>query len=403
MKKNPGLKFLLPMVLLWPFFAAAQGDSRIDLAREWEKNGEFDRAAQELRLHLSDHPEDVASWEWMGDIRMRAGKFKKAAESYQSGLQHDPGNTGLQEKLSLALKKLEDNEMPPMAHEISEASPAAPEPPKPAISEPVPVEMPKPIATSLETPKAAVKNSEVFAKPIKTSVQDKVPVKPVSIYDMPEYLKALEQYRTGKKEEASQTLRAVLARSPQHPGAYYLGGVIRYEQGDFEKAEYNFKLGFTFPEKGFNGHYYLGKIRQKQGKIPEAIIEYETYRRLTQSEAGRKQADAALSELREKRPKKLEADTGAVVSQPENGIQAESPAADTSAKKDTLSMHPGTKEAGLAEYLTGNALSKGGEMDSAVNAYQSVMDHFPESYWAKQAQWRKIDAVWRKEHPGVLD
>ena len=396
-------RLLLFFALAWPHLATAQGDSRIDLAREWEKNGEYDRAAQELRLHLSEHPEDVNSWQWMGDIRMRAGKFKQASESYRAGLQRDPGNTVLQEKLSLALKKLEGDEMPPMAHELSEVNPAAPEPPKPPVNEPAVMETPKPIATNLEapktaptileTPKASVKKNEVTANPKKDPVRDKSPAKPANIYTLPEYLKALEQYRTGKKEEASQTLRVVLDKFPQHPGAYYLGGVIRYEQGDYEKAEYNFKLGFAFPEKGFNGHYYLGKILQKQGKFSEAMTEYETYRHLTQSEEGRRQADAALSELREKRPKTPEPETAAVVSQPEiAGVPEHAP---VKAASEEMSD--------WAEFKIGNIQRRNGDIDSAVKIYQRVIDNHPDSYWAKQAQWRKYDAVWRKEHSGVLD
>lgn len=109
---------------------------------------------------------------------------------------------------------------------------------------------------------------------------------------------ALADYQAGRKTQALEKLRGILRRDPSHTGAYYLGGMIRYELGDFEKAQTNFEKATSDPEKGYNAHYYLGRIHQRQNRKAEALKAYETYASLTASSNGKAQAQKQIDLLR---------------------------------------------------------------------------------------------------------
>ncbi len=286
--------------------AAAEpaADLRLDLAKKWEQSGQLDRAAQELRLHLSEYPDDVAAYEWLGDLRLRMGQSNGALESYRAALRRDPARPALQAKLAVALEKSGDKngaldawrKLSNTAAQKNWVDTAKQNLKRIARGEPLPAEPPP-------APQAAHAPADSGAHPSKPRTASPTPApttaKPAAgIYAMPEFNAAIQQYRAGHKDEALKTLRVVLRKAPGHPGAYYLGGVIRYERGELDKAIYDFKRSTAYPDKGFNAYFYLGRIYQKQGRNREAIAAYESYVKATQSDAGRKQAEDAIQALR---------------------------------------------------------------------------------------------------------
>ena len=64
---------------------------------------------------------------------------------------------------------------------------------------------------------------------------------------------------------------------------------------------------------------------------------------------------------------------------------------------------PDHKEAAWAQYQIGNVYQATRNLESALNQYKKVIDNYPGSYWASQAQWKREDAIWRKEYEEVLD
>ncbi len=97
-------------------------------------------------------------------------------------------------------------------------------------------------------------------------------------------------YNRGKEKQALKSFRKCLKEGKNHPGIYYYAGVIRYNQNDFIKAIYNFNQGFGYPEKGFNGYFYLGRIYQKQKKYERAIDAYRQYIKKTALKLGKQKA-----------------------------------------------------------------------------------------------------------------
>lgn len=263
---------------------AAQDDLRLEVARQWAEKGDYDKAVQELRLFLNEHPDAAEVYARIGSLRLRQGKHKLAGESFRLALKKDPTLAEAKEGMA-KLKELEA--APPESK--------APEP----------------------------KSSEGAA--FSPAMDSNSPAEPQGIYAAKEFQDALRQYQEKKPDQALISLRKVLNQSPGHPGAYYLGGVIRYEKGDLGKASFNFKRSFGYPERGYNAHFYLGRIHQRQNQTADAIAHYEAYIRATKSEAGRRQAEALLAQLKGKPDKAQETASAETTRAP--AVKATAPAA----------------------------------------------------------------------------
>ena len=137
-------------------------------------------------------------------------------------------------------------------------------------------------------------------------------------------------------------LRRCLSKSPGHPGAYYLGGVMRYEMGEFGKALFNFKRGVDYPDRGFNAHFYMGLIYQRQERFPDAIAAFEKYLKLSTSEPGRRQAEARIAQMRGPSPDARKDETpGPQVADAKDGHGAHGEAAKASGHGGPHDSHGG--------------------------------------------------------------
>jgi tetratricopeptide (TPR) repeat protein len=261
MKNKP-----LQWVLAAGFFslALAAGDLRLRVARKLADQGQWTQAMQEVRMHLAEHPESTEGYVVHGQLLLEQDKKQEAAESFKQALTQDPQNKSALAGLAQARGKALPNET---------AAPKAV-----AKANPAPTEKKPGISSTKDLPPAAPSDPK---------------------YEDKEFKAAIEDYRLGKKAEAQKKLRQVLARHPKHAGAYYLGGVIRYESGEFDKAAYNFKRALDYPERGYNAHFYLGRIYQKVGRNEDAIRELESYVKMTPSDDGKTRAENLLAELRQ--------------------------------------------------------------------------------------------------------
>jgi tetratricopeptide (TPR) repeat protein len=214
-------------------------------------------------------------------MRMKQGNFKLAGENYKIALAKDPKLTEAREGLANAYEQAGDKAK---AEEERKKLPAA-KPSVPTVS--------PPSAPSAPPGKEAAGDEGFLPALDSVSAQGAE-----GIYAQKDFLDALGYYRQNKPEAMAPALRRCLARQPGHPGAYYLGGLMRYEKGDYAKAGFNFKRSFAYPARGFNAYFYLGRIYQRQQRVPEAIAAYEKYLSLSKSEPGRKQAEAYLAQLR---------------------------------------------------------------------------------------------------------
>lgn len=242
------LAVAVPLVtsLAW----AEESDLRLRVARKLAEKGQLNQALQEVRLHLAENPKSAEGEQLQKDLLLKLSPKEKTATPTAT-----PKSAGKAESKS-------DDKAEAKAEPIGEAKTAAP-------------------SDAKVDPKADAK------------------------YQERDFLAAIDLYREGKKDAAQQKLRSVLGRHPKHAGAYYLGGVIRYEAGEFDKAAYNFKRAFDYPERGYNAHFYLGRIYQRTGRIADAIASLEVYVKSTPSAEGRERAEKMLAELRQKSAPKM--------------------------------------------------------------------------------------------------
>ena len=241
---------------------------RLEVARQWAGKGEYDKAVQELRVYLSEHPDSTRIYARIGGLRMKQGDFRMAAENYKVALAGNPDMTEAREGLAAAYEKAGNKQK---AAEIRAGLAKTGKSAQPQ--------------TAGETDYAPAMDS--IASP-----------EPQGIYARKEFLESMRLFREKKADSLTAALRSTLSKVPGHPGAYYLGGVMRFERGEMGKALFNFKRSLDYPGRGHNAHFYMGLIHQRQGRAREAIAAFEKYLELTKSEAGRKQAQGHLARLR---------------------------------------------------------------------------------------------------------
>ena len=84
----------------------------------------------------------------------------------------------------------------------------------------------------------------------------------------------IEFYNNGLYGNALKAVRDILKNNPDHAGAYYYGGLIRYYNNEPEKALFNLKRGSAYAEKSYAAHFYLGLIYEEMGKKQDALREF---------------------------------------------------------------------------------------------------------------------------------
>ncbi|HKP95459.1 MAG TPA: tetratricopeptide repeat protein [Fibrobacteria bacterium] len=296
--------FALALCLSVAHARPKEDELRLEVARQWTEKGEYDKAVQELRLYLNEHPDSPEIYARIGGLRMKQGNFKLAGENYKIALAKNPDLAEAREGLANAYERAGDKakaeeerkklRAPAKNPKAGEIPPVPPKSAK-AAEHPLPKEAISKEAASKEAVPKDIASAETLYSPALDSGASKGAE---GIYAQKEFLEALGLYRENKIDAMAGALRRSLAKNPGHPGAYYLGGVMRYEKGEYGKALFNFKRSTAYPDRGFNAYFYMGRIYQRQGRLPEAIAAFEKYLTLTQSEPGRKQAEAYLAQMR---------------------------------------------------------------------------------------------------------
>ncbi len=314
---------------------AAQDDVRLESAQKWIEKGNYDKAVQEYRLYLSEHPDAAEIYAEIGKIRMQQGNYKLAADNYKVALKKKPSLLNVQEALAQVYEKNGDKdkaklewrklidlsqdpaqknraqkrfaniESPPyqgVAAEEDHAPPEAktipakdnhPEPIKADVNKtPKSKELPKIKASEDPLPQAkpSANNQTIFDANLSAPQQ-------TGVYASPEFANALQHYHANETDLAQKALRECLNKNPRHAGAFYVGGLIRFQEGDYAKALYNFKRSEAYPEKGKNVHYFLGRIYQNQKQKKAAESEYQKYLQVSTDENAKQQVQTWLQEL----------------------------------------------------------------------------------------------------------
>lgn len=249
----------------------------------------------------------------------------------------------------------------------------------------------------------------------------------------------------GKFKEAAPLWREVLAKHPGHAGAYFYAGVTRYEMGEMDKAEFNLKKGLSYKEEGNDANFYLACVYQKTKKEEQEKKALAAYLKKAAPDAKfRKQAEerfAALTKPQETAAAASEetaqataeaapataAAPEATVATAESAPATTAAAAPTSGPTDVPSVananslfRSGDLEGALQMYRSllekeispderyfsmlqmGNIYREMRDFHSAVTRYREVVQQFPDSDWATEAERAMEDAVWLEKHANEL-
>lgn len=457
-------------------------DPRIEQGAIFASKGEYEKALGEYRAILAENPKASDAYFAAAEVRVKMKDYSGALANYKLAYRFTPTMSEayegaakvyeiLGDKKKAEAERAKDPKNAPAPEETVETAeapvtaPAAPavepaEEAKPVPPPPAPVvEEPKP--AKAEAPKEAVKE---VAKP--EPKQEETPKATTAepkqeekfSYDGPLFQKGKKLFQEKKYAEAGAVWRDILKQQPGNPGAYYYAGAGRYELGEMDKAEFNLKRAFDYPEFGYNAHFYLSLIYKKQNKKNLEIAELKEYIKGTPSAEGKKKAQARIDELEGKNVQTKEAAVSSSlvassssivekkVAEPakaEEPAKIETPKADepkqeiakAEAKpvvKQEIPAGPATVESANIYFAQGNlsaALAaykevlEGGLTDDdhafvllqmgniyrerrdfrlAVSRYREVVENYPDTDWASEAERAWKDAVWQENHSNQL-
>ena len=417
-------------------------DPRMEQGARFEAKGEFEKALGEYRAFLAENPRSSEAYFAAAEVRVKMKDYSGALANYRLAYKFDPsmsvayeGAAKVYELLGQKSKAKEELAKDPKNNPAAAEEPAAePFEPKPivAVAEAEPVEEPKKKA---EVPKPEPENEVVKEMPAKAPEKEPADVSNSTNVDAFERGKAL--YAEGKYKEAAPMWREVLAKKPGHAGAYFYAGLTRFQLGEFDKAEFNLKKGLDYKEEGNDAYYFLALIYKGYGQLDQDQNFLKTYLKKAAPKAKyRADAEARLAALSAPKtdpavaaaeePKTVE--EAKAVEEEASVAEVEEPVskkvADTKTKEmaksnlanANLLLSAGSHEMALQMYKAlletelspeeryfamlqmGNIYRELRDFHSAVSRYREVVEQFPDSDWAMEAERALEDAVWLEKH-----
>ena len=331
---------------------------------------------------------------------------------------------------------------------VAEAPKAEPAP------ETKPVEAAKPEPKSVETAKVEKAAEPAKVEPAKTETKaaepaKAEPAKTETALPTDPFEKGKALYAEGKYKEAAPIWREVLRKQPGHAGAYFYAGLTRYQLGEMDKAEFNLKKGLEYKEEGNDANFFLAKIAQKANKqdqelkflaaymkkaAPGAKYRAAAEERIAEIKAAKEAKNQPAAEAAPATETVAKTETKAVDAAPAQDARtapAEVAAAPVADIADAPSSTPTLANANLLysagsiesavkmykalleteqqpeeRYFTmlqlGNAYRELRDFHSAVVRYREVVQQFPDSDWAAEAERALEDAVWLEKHASEL-
>lgn len=441
-------------------YEMALGEYRAMLAED-PKNSEAYFAAAEVRVKMKDYsgalanyrlaykfnPKMSAAYEGAAKVYEALGQKAKAADERAKDPKNHP--EPVEEVVPVVA--------PVEASSVAEA-PAAPAAPVTPAAEPVKVE-PAPVAEpKVEPAKVAAAESKAEPAKVETPAAPAVPVAETAKLPTDPFEKGKALFAEKNYTEAAKAWREVLKKTPGHAGAYFYAGLTRYELGEMDKAEFNLKKGLEYKEEGNEANYYLSLIYQKNNKVDQEQKFLVAYlKKAGPSAKNRKNAEERLASIKSAKAEaeKAAAEAKAAAAEAETQNVAKADAKTEQGKPDTktevksmdkvlaseVETVPTAEELAAAEPSIGNAnklLTAGSheaalqmykalldkelspeeryftmlqmgniyrelrDFHSAVTRYREVVQQFPDSDWATEAERALEDAVWLEKHASEL-
>ena len=430
---------ILTFAVLIGFSSSFAADPRVEQGARFEAKGEYEKALGEYRSILADDPRNSEAYYLAAQVRMKMKDYSGALANFRLAYRYNPsmseayeGAARVYEALGQKPKAEAERAKDPKNNPVTEAPAAAPE-------EPV-VEQPKVAEKKVEAPveEPAPQPAKVKQEPVKEvkAEPEKEPVKDAKseVEELFEKGKAL--FDEGKYKEVVPVWREILAKRPGDPGAYFYAGLTRFELGEYDKAEYNLKKGLTFKERGNDANYFLALVYEKSKRTELEKKYLNAYlKKASPSAVFRATAESRLAELRgdvvETKPE-AEKPAAPVQEKVEAKVEKEpkekapkkkaTPVSDDGPTIEVANMlfKSGNLEPALQMYKQlldtelepeeryfamlqmGNIYRELRDFHSAVNRYRIIVQEFPDSDWATEAERAQLEAIWQEKHASEL-
>ncbi len=246
------------------------------LAVQYKNEKKDDKAIEEFRKVLAAYPDHYNSYMQLAEIYTRQGNHKLAIYNLQRALVYNPGWSRAQFMLAdaFAADGQFDRAVREYQHCQSNGDPAVRDSLQNIINgimnrmkgaPPTAVggrqgEQTAPVASATAARGQTAAPAPQGAQAAKQNPRAEEAMK-----------KVISLHEQGKNDEMLVAVREVLAIQPNHPGAYYYGGLGRMKKGELDKAKINFYKAIPHPVYGGAAYYYLGVILGQEGNKGEAV------------------------------------------------------------------------------------------------------------------------------------
>ena len=420
----PLYKMILMLLLVFGTAFSAL-DPRLEQGARFAAAGEHEKAIAEYSAILATDPNNAQAYFAAAEVRFKIKDYSRSLANYRLAYRYAPGMSEAYEGAAKIYEVLgdrrsdddevaKDPENQPAVVEESSSSVAlsSVEAATPPTTTPAPAVAPTPVATAVA--------STPVANPAVTEASSKY------TYDCPLFLKGKELFARKNHKEATPIWRDVLVQQPGHPGAYYYAGVARYEMNELDKAEFNLKRAFDYPELGYNAHYYLSLIYKKQKKADLEKAELTLFLAGAPSSQNTSVAAKRLAEL--SAPVQEEVATETLPEKVAVQAPVQNPTKDTAASllddrsievanaaflkgdlatalsiyREWLDKNPSEEQHSFALLKIGNIYRERRDFRSAVAKYREIVEIFPNSDWANEAERAWEEAVWQEKNAAKL-
>jgi len=242
------------------------------LAVQYKNEKKIDLAIEEFRKVLAAYPDHYNSYMQLAEIYRGQGNHKLAIYNLQRALVYNPGWGKAQFMLaeSFAADGQFDRAVREYQHCQANSDPAVKDSLQNIINGLMNRMKGAPPAAGRQGERAASATPSAAARGQTPAAQGAQAVKldPRAEEAMK---KVIALYNEGKYDEMLAAVKEVLAIQPNHPGAYYYGGLGRMKKGELDKAKINFYKALSHPVYGGAAYYYLGVILGQEGNKAEAV------------------------------------------------------------------------------------------------------------------------------------
>ncbi len=386
-------------------------------AKVYEKLGQKAKAEAELAKDPKNRPPEPAVTEPVAE--QAAAPAAPAATAPE---QPAPATTAQTSEQAPAPVQQAAPQVAPAAEQLAQAAPA----PQPAPAQTVAAE------PAQQTPAQAAPTTQASA-PEAAQPAASAPAAEASVANPDDPFEKGKMFLAqGKYEDAAKMWREVLKKTPGHVGAYYYAGVTRLKMGEYDKAEFNLNKGKEYKDGAADVHYYMSLVYKAQNKTDlekKSLVAY--IKKSGPNGEFRKAVEARLAEMKNAPADSANAAVTATPAQDAAASAETAPAATAQkiapapAKAYSIArandlFKSGSFEEALQVYKVmletelspedryfallqmGNIYRELRDFHSAASRYREVVQQYPDSDWATEAERALEDAVWLENHRGEL-